>query len=534
MAQARRVEVGGQLQQSAQRSYQAVEGLSDPLSELLLFPAVTIGFCCLRLLRPIIVLAVYDGGPKDDVAAAANVLVWLAAISGIMGAINVSTPWKEWLKVQGATPRLTWKLEPAAVALLMCAVVMDILHQLFALISFNLFWSTGIAGANNGESDGMLAFFLVILHIGGLFGSIGMVAAYARCCRASWRKYCRGPPPGYAADHRPPREAQIIGSCLTFVDWLWAPWPDREKPRDDGGDVETGRRPKKPIDKSFTPDAVPTPSRANSGASASSSEAEKGPRKAGAAERSPPGPRASGSSRPPPVPSRSHSAPDSTREGNGSARVEPEPQSSVGSPPRAWFWTGESWVAVRIMRSMPEGVVVRLAGGTVVTTKQHLLRPRVDASESPPSAPPAASGAASSAGPSRPRDERRRPSWSPGPAAPPTSAPQDSKDSGRRSSRPTRPSSAPPSGRAAPSAVPSEPVGEGVAWAAERMQKLRKELQALDGKSHAERRFALRQLQRELHPDKQPPEMRSHAQPLFMMVQKEWEISEASAKANKE
>jgi hypothetical protein len=61
-----------------------------------------------------------------------------------------------------------------------------------------------------------------------------------------------------------------------------------------------------------------------------------------------------------------------------------------------------------------------------------------------------------------------------------------------------------------------------------------KELKALDGKSHAERRFALRQLQRELHPDKQPPELRPHAQPLFMVVQKEWEVGEACAKAASE
>merc|ERR1712187_527684 len=61
-------------------------------------------------------------------------------------------------------------------------------------------------------------------------------------------------------------------------------------------------------------------------------------------------------------------------------------------------------------------------------------------------------------------------------------------------------------------------------WAAVRMEKLRQELIELDKCDHPERKKGLRRLQRELHPDKQPPELRVHAQPLFHMVQREWEL----------
>jgi hypothetical protein len=56
------------------------------------------------------------------------------------------------------------------------------------------------------------------------------------------------------------------------------------------------------------------------------------------------------------------------------------------------------------------------------------------------------------------------------------------------------------------------------------MDQLRKELIALDNCDPSERKKGLRHLQRELHPDKQPPELRVPVQPLFHLVQREWEM----------
>lgn len=237
------------------------------------------------------------------------------------------------------------------------------------------------------------------------------------------------------------------------------------------------------VTSSFDPDSVPTPARA---------AAQRPPEAAG--------PRAAG------VASQPAAATFSER-------------SSPGTPPRAWLWRDSDWVPVRIVRSMPDGkAVVRLPGGQVVNVQKGMLRPRTDGDEPPAGPPPQPSSRSQS------HPNARRPSWE-GPS-PPTAAPRET-DRGAG-----RPSSAPPSGRAvAPAPAVNEAESEGGVWAAERMERLRKELQAIDEKSPADKRFALRQLQRELHPDKQPPELRPHAQPLFMLVQKEWEITEACAKA---
>mmetsp|Transcript_79552 Transcript_79552/g.208919 ORF Transcript_79552/g.208919 Transcript_79552/m.208919 type:complete len:609 (-) Transcript_79552:174-2000(-) len=238
---------------------------------------------------------------------------------------------------------------------------------------------------------------------------------------------------------------------------------------------------------------------------------------------------------------------------------------------------------------------VRLPGGGVVQTKQSLLRPRSSRDdEEPPAAPPPPSGRPSSAGGyRRPAEERRQAGWqrepsrerpsSAGgeggeqrhfggfgdrgrPAGPPFAGapprapradsreprkepkePKEGKDDGDGSKwRPYRDGTPPNSARGAgtprgragaggspkPSKPAESPVDdEGTRWANERMAKLRKELQEVDKLEHSEKRSKLRALQRELHPDKQPPELRVHAQPLFHLVQKEWEMCEAEKAA---
>ncbi|CAJ1440757.1 unnamed protein product [Effrenium voratum] len=61
------------------------------------------------------------------------------------------------------------------------------------------------------------------------------------------------------------------------------------------------------------------------------------------------------------------------------------------------------------------------------------------------------------------------------------------------------------------------------AWAASRMAQLKRELREINGMAPSSRRSQLRALQLELHPDKQPEGRRLAAQPLFLLVQSEWE-----------
>eukprot|EP00747_Dinoflagellata_sp_TGD_P186081 gnl/TRDRNA2_/TRDRNA2_42930_c0_seq1.p1 gnl/TRDRNA2_/TRDRNA2_42930_c0~~gnl/TRDRNA2_/TRDRNA2_42930_c0_seq1.p1 ORF type:complete len:659 (-),score=148.18 gnl/TRDRNA2_/TRDRNA2_42930_c0_seq1:88-2064(-) len=61
------------------------------------------------------------------------------------------------------------------------------------------------------------------------------------------------------------------------------------------------------------------------------------------------------------------------------------------------------------------------------------------------------------------------------------------------------------------------------AWAKDRRKRLEQELREAERFAPDRRRTFLRALQRELHPDKQPLYMRAHTQPLFLLVQHEWE-----------
>jgi len=61
-------------------------------------------------------------------------------------------------------------------------------------------------------------------------------------------------------------------------------------------------------------------------------------------------------------------------------------------------------------------------------------------------------------------------------------------------------------------------------WAASRRSRLHRELRELQHCDSSTRHSRLRALQLELHPDKQPPELREHAKVLFVLVQEEWEL----------
>lgn len=182
---------------------------------------------------------------------------------------------------------------------------------------------------------------------------------------------------------------------------------------------------------------------------------------------------------------------------------------------RAWMWNSKKWVRVRILRSLTDAhVVVRVEGGEVVHTRQSLLRKRQPGDEppsplhKPQSQQRPASADAGSRGRSRAHEAGDRPA---------------SEGSARRR-------------RSAPASQDREEQfdddedSDCPRWARERLVRLREELKALAPLEPQERRKQLRALQRELHPDKQPAELREYANPLFLIVQKEWEIEEALAK----
>lgn len=142
---------------------------------------------------------------------------------------------------------------------------------------------------------------------------------------------------------------------------------------------------------------------------------------------------------------------------------------------------------------------------------------RPDAERSSAGKPPPAPRRAASA------EGARRSADGPGPGRPTAGGGtprNDSKEppSGAPSGRPPRPS--------VHSAAPEDESVE-AQWAKARLAKLYEELKCLDKRTSAERRTALRNLQRELHPDKHPPELRPHVAPLFHIVRREWEADES-------
>lgn len=485
-----------------------VESPVDPLSEQPGFCGATTAFCGIRLLRLVLLSACFPDGPhtEDGAATLGITCSWLAVVNALIGALLLFPPIRQWAEEQVFSPRAVWYTEPFALVLLAAAVTLDLLHQFIAMVRWDYFWGTGVMRDESQDSK-LLAYVLILLHVIGLLGLVMMVAAYARCYRASYRAAWKGPPPEvkWHRDAGPDLESgrgdstrstnSKVGSETHAQAWSSSKkWtcPFCEERNNESRTQCNNCGKVRPPDVLADHEAASKPARtARPSASSTSAPASSaGPRTAGSA--------------PNPAPTM------------GTA----EPRPSVGTPPRAWLWMDDVWHKVRIMRSSADGnVAVRLPGGAVVNTRQFLLRPRCDGDEPPPSEPPPT-----------------RSGSSPPPSASAAGRPrQASKQSGqggsRRSSKASATDAAERLGSAGDSASTAAKLSAEEQWAAERMARLRKELQALDGKSPAERRSGLRALQRELHPDKQPPELRVHAQPLFMLVQKEWEVEEATRTA---
>lgn len=598
------------------RRFEEHEAAVDSLLAVKNFPQVLLGFCNLRLFRLVLLEATFPDGPQSEDSGAKFALGMevMAFIFGILSSAAFYLKAREGLrrKLSDSGLRgLAFRVDHMAMLLVAVAASFEGLHQLVALFCWDYFWGAGVVTEAQKDSTSWaapMAVVLSLLHVAGLLGTCFMAMAYGRCYRIAFRQLPRdGPrmldgawelwanldrlgevaarnramePPGAAAAAKEAREAKEAKRAAR----------DLEAGRggrgsgDPGGPSREGRGPRR-------------------AAAAEGSDSDDAPaRDAAYATPRGRGPKPREVDVTPPRKWSKDFHPFSAfgnrnREGIGSvpspARGAAGNVAGAGAgktplqyPPRAWLWQGHQWVAVRVLRSSSSdgSATVRLPGGSVVQTKQSLLRPRTanDDEEPPAAPPPSAGGRPSSAGGYRRAAEERRqagyqgtprkerpssagaegneqrhfggfgdrgrpagPSGVP-PRAPSSSPPQKEarKEEGEGGSkwRPYRDSTPPNSARGAggpraagaspsPRTPAESPVDdEGSRWANERMAKLRKELIEIDKLPHTEKRTKLRALQRELHPDKQPPELRVHAQPLFHLVQKEWEVCEAVAK----
>mmetsp|Transcript_20293 Transcript_20293/g.56367 ORF Transcript_20293/g.56367 Transcript_20293/m.56367 type:complete len:585 (+) Transcript_20293:35-1789(+) len=515
------------------------------------FPLTCGTFCVARLLRPIIFDAIF--GNPGGAASFAVACAWLASIFGLLAAVLMRAPDLPDLTWLGARKCLERLLEPKRLALRLIAVALcfDVLHQFFALVCWDYFFSTGIAPLEEREAGSgtllAIAFLLAVLHVVGLIGLIMMVVAYARGFRAEWRHQARSKA---RADVEAPQPK--TNSC--------------------GGDPGHNGRTRGSVPTEPTSGGLLSSVAAAATAVAAAMAAAGGDGQGEAHATSVEGPRKAArpsGSRPPAPPGMSAADGGSggrqdTGVGSGAGNGERVPSASSsasgadarrsgsGTPPRAWLWAGDEWLPVKIMRTGPEDFcTVRLPGGQVIQTRQSMLRPRDSDTEPEPPTPSFFEGRARSfssrgaeahgrSGHGGGTDSSRRTSS----AEPPrkdwfgragSKEPQCGRDAGGRHAG-GRPNSAEPTARerharTTTHSAPERPrtaegreASEGEKWAAERMERLRKELIELDRCSPGERKKGLRRLQRELHPDKQPPELRVFAQPLFHLVQREWEV----------
>eukprot|EP00931_Biecheleriopsis_adriatica_P028581 TRINITY_DN17040_c0_g1_i1.p1 TRINITY_DN17040_c0_g1~~TRINITY_DN17040_c0_g1_i1.p1 ORF type:complete len:595 (-),score=102.56 TRINITY_DN17040_c0_g1_i1:148-1932(-) len=530
-----------------------------PLSANPNFPLVAMPFCCLRLVRPMLLALCFSDGPQTQVLAAevAVFFAWMMSFAGLAGALFVTPVFQQWLDDKpGLSDAAKDHVEPAGLVLLGVAVGFDLLHQLLAVACWDFFWSTGIVDMEKSDSTLKLplAYVLVLLHVAGLLGSLILVIMYARNYRATWLEFAlarRGKKRSRVSDARGFRDLEAGEEPRV------AARRPAEEEESAAAAVES-ERPEQPL----RPDGRPSGWRNRAGSKGPSDKAPAahwGPREAGRDSSREPSPRPSenrsdgegtprGSPRDNTPPRRSKRSNSFSPQRAGSVPGGPRPskEDSPGTapgperpplinPPRAWLWvekeSGGEWVRVRVLRTSSSDctAAVRLPGGEVIQTRQSSLRQRKTEHDEPPAAPaaaprdrPASASAGASPGPTKfsPRPPRGR------------SKERPSSSCSGRGNRPPREGGSAPPGWAPLFKEDEKPEtprvqSEEEKWAKERMEKLRKELQALDQLPQTERRSRLRALQRELHPDKLPEELRAHAQPLFHLVQKEWEVNEA-------
>lgn len=505
---------------------------AKPLWVCLRFPLLAATFFVYRLIRPVLVAAFFSNGLQATVAGAQACLVlqWLGSVFGLLGVLLLQCHISGWLHPPGASPRAKAKaeayLKPSVLMLLGFAVFLEFLYEVLAVGFYQFFWGLGMVDASKPEMSSLaaLAGVLVILQVGNLVGAILLVVAYARSYLVSWD------------------DAGVA---------LWAFPAEGASGSGEAADVESGEVPSSSAPSARPPRArgpqsqVPGP--------IPGWEKDKGPRQAGVNSRDA-SPRQSprlqegipsyrrkfstefqtpprGKSSSPTCSPRPKQAPADRPPASAERPAERPP---LGAMPKAWLWVasekGGEWVRVRIIRSSTNGTAtVRLPDGGILQANQSFLRPRGSNSEEPPNSEPrrerpsSANAGARNKMPSGPR------------------GPSKERPSSASFSEETRGGSVPPgwrdfSSEDCPGVVrppakkepPKVQESPGELWAKARLAKLRKELQELNNMEPAERRVRIRGLQRELHPDKLPEDLRPHAQPLFHIVQREWEVDEAA------
>lgn len=478
-------------------------------------PTTTAVFCCMRLVRPVLFLACFPSGPhtEDTIAQLGIACAWLFAIAGFLGAATLhASPWCKdeepqreagLLRSGAAQPRarlVGW-------CLLALAIIVEFVHQTCALVRWSFFWGTGFLGGGALRTwKEPAAYVLALLHASGFFGVLllgAICVAHVRWLRLSVVRQ-RFTQAGYTA------KENVVGPKVCDANARRSDTGLREAAADRAEKGQPNVSEPQPSERAAAPGRVMAAPRPAASVEAGKF-AERGRPVAAAAapQRGPQPPRVEA-----PL---GHNAAAARNRSKGPSHVPAGPRSpsprTVGASNqcqpqsvRAWFWNGDGWVAARVLRTNGDGsATVRLSGGSILRTRQSELQPRPAAGSKEP-VPPPPPAAKEQRAQAEPFHQGKRPSA--------TEAEADAKASASPEPQPTDPCT-----------MASKECGdnEDARWAAERIERLRSELHGLDRCSLSERRAHLRRLQLELHPDKQPPERREHAQPLFHLVQREWE-----------
>eukprot|EP00927_Polykrikos_kofoidii_P071299 TRINITY_DN67590_c0_g1_i1.p1 TRINITY_DN67590_c0_g1~~TRINITY_DN67590_c0_g1_i1.p1 ORF type:complete len:579 (+),score=87.91 TRINITY_DN67590_c0_g1_i1:50-1786(+) len=524
-----------------------------PLSASPSFARVCAVFCVVRLVRPLLLVAYFSDGPHTDdmLAVPANAFAWAVPALGLIAAVLLRTSFELPAFVLRCLPApLERNMHPELLAswLLVIAVHIDALHFAVSLTRASFFWSSGIVSevqlnrlpTNEAHARQLLAYLLAALHALSLLGTSILVLKYWRSFRVSWQGEgaCRvvhaadagagsGPTAKFRGRNLRSHEAAYIDAFADLE--ASGARANLDSKADDFSSAKAGAA-------AAVAAAAVAAARTRMGgdrwdeegdSQASCHGTEFGQRKTCQAQ-----PRTS-TTRPPPKEgdaaggaAKATADPEDFSSGSfdQSASSSP-PRSGLSTPPRAWLWAGDEWLPVRIIRSSADGFcTVRIPGGNIMQTRPSLLRSR-DAGSGPPPPPPGPEGAGAGGGEGGTRERGKCTSrHATGNASASTG---DASGSRRNNTSDGGGSSA--VSAAATAATPPPQASDGEKWAVSRMDRLRKELIELDKRELSERKKGLRRLQRELHPDKLSPELRVHAQPLFHMVQREWEVTMAGA-----
>lgn len=200
--------------------YTPVQQDAAPIFSLPNFPAMTIGFCTFRLLRPLLLVSLYPGAPAltDPVALFTLSCAVAAACAGVIAALLVCKK-PRWcsrcyrpLTSCSIHQRCRFRVSCSEVChrialwLLLGAALLDVLHQVAAVACWKHFFGIQMLESDEGGSgDGaddknqgedaegaFVGYLLVLLHTAGLIGIVLLCCTFARPFAAAWRQQKTG------------------------------------------------------------------------------------------------------------------------------------------------------------------------------------------------------------------------------------------------------------------------------------------------------------------------------------------------------